>query len=127
MAMVSNVEDFLTAKLYHDKEPVTYRLLSRHCCISAQQAKVNLESYAIKHPQFYPVYCLVGVLLNSKDAALSLRIVRGEERETAKRAFFSLSEEHFYCLVPYQPKNLSIIVAIDAHLPPIPASSTAMA
>ncbi|KAI9008739.1 DNA polymerase subunit Cdc27-domain-containing protein [Phycomyces nitens] len=111
------MNEYLDTKLLHEKEPVTYRLLTRQFSIPVNTAKQVLEDYANTHQNVHATWCMIGTEKASDSNQLVIRLVKSNQLESIKQTFKHLSGTHVYCLYPYIPKDLSATIAIDGNLP----------
>ncbi|ORY94890.1 DNA polymerase subunit Cdc27-domain-containing protein [Syncephalastrum racemosum] len=113
--------EFLDTTLLQEKRPVTYRLLARRSAIHVNTAKQILFNYANEHRnQVYPTYCLMGILNQPSESGVSehtIQLVKGGDLEQAKQAYRTLSSMHVYSLSPYEPNDITVIMAAHADLP----------
>ncbi|KAL0084854.1 DNA polymerase subunit Cdc27 [Phycomyces blakesleeanus] len=116
-----DMEEYLDTKLLHEKEPVTYRLLTRQFRIPVNTAKQVLQDYANAHQQIHATYCLIGTEKASDSNQLVIRMAKSNELESVKQTFKHISGTQVYSLCPYDPKDLSVIIAADENLPKLTA------
>ncbi|CAO3626179.1 unnamed protein product [Cunninghamella echinulata] len=102
-----NFKSFLDTTVLQEKKPVTFKLLARTLNIHVNLAKQALYQYATSEPSVTTIYCITGTL---EDNATSIQLVESDKLEETKKRFLEVSSIHVYSIIPYQPKDLSVLV-----------------
>ncbi|CAO3609145.1 unnamed protein product [Cunninghamella blakesleeana] len=101
-----NFKSFLNTTVLEEKKPVTYKCLSRNLNINVNLAKQALYQYAISEPTVTAIYCITGTL---EEKTTSIQLVESNKLEDAKQRYLQISSIHVYSIMPYQPKDLSVL------------------
>ncbi|KAI9307595.1 DNA polymerase subunit Cdc27 [Cunninghamella echinulata] len=100
-------KSFLDTTVLQEKKPVTFKLLARTLNIHVNLAKQALYQYATSEPSVTTIYCITGIL---EDNVTSIQLIESNKLEETKKRYLKVSSVHVYSIIPYQPKDLSVLV-----------------
>ncbi|KAG2215850.1 hypothetical protein INT45_004425 [Circinella minor] len=112
------MEDQLNITVLQEKRPVTFKSLARQHNIHVNTAKQALWDYAEKYSNVHAIYCIAGRLVVDGDKTRdTIRLVKDNDLEDMKKQFRQVTGIHVYSVIPYDPKDLSILVTANKDIP----------
>ncbi|KAI9244367.1 DNA polymerase subunit Cdc27 [Phascolomyces articulosus] len=112
------MEQQLNITVLQEQRPVTYKSLARQQGIHVNEAKRVLNDYAQSTPNVHAIYCITGRLTADGDTTReTIRLVKNQDLEETKKQFRDVTGIHVYSVVPYDPKDLSILIDANGDIP----------
>ncbi|CDH48471.1 predicted protein [Lichtheimia corymbifera JMRC:FSU:9682] len=109
------MDEYLTVTVLQEKRPVTYKLLARQLGLHVNKAKQGLWTFAQGNEQVRSVYYICGELIG--EDRYTMRLVKDNELEETKKLFKIITGMHVYSVLPYEPKDLSVLVTASRDIP----------
>ncbi|KAJ8657882.1 hypothetical protein O0I10_006410 [Lichtheimia ornata] len=109
------MDEYLTVTVLQEKRPVTYKLLARQLGLHVNKAKQALWTFAQANEQVRSVYYIGGELIG--EDRYTMRLVKDNELEETKKLFKTITGMHVYSVLPYEPKDLSVLVTASRDIP----------
>ncbi|KAI9321339.1 DNA polymerase subunit Cdc27-domain-containing protein [Dichotomocladium elegans] len=113
------MSEYLTIAIEQEQRPVTYKLLARTQGMHVNAAKQALWEFLQISQKARAVYCISGKLATDDGDRYAFRLVKDTELEDAKKDFQTITGLHVYSLLPYDPKDLSVLVTASKDIPRI--------
>ncbi|KAI7883603.1 hypothetical protein K492DRAFT_205270 [Lichtheimia hyalospora FSU 10163] len=109
------MDEYLTVTVLQEKRPVTYKLLARQLGLHVNKAKQGLWAFAQSNQEVRSVYYICGELIG--EDRYTMRLVKDNELEKTKKLFKNITGMHVYSVLPYEPKDLSVLVTASKDIP----------